>query len=148
MEQFDAIPAVPLSYSRLSAFSVEEITKARAAAYIADAVDPEAPVCRRGIPNYDEAPGLDDIQDWRNRMYVVWFCYLYENLLIIRKPLLAIEELILEFKAPELLDLPDRRLATLYAGAGGAEPLSLTDRFREADYLRPHYAKAIEILEK
>jgi hypothetical protein len=72
---------------------------------------------------------------------------LYENFILIDKPLYAIEELILEFQAQNVLDLPDRRLATLYGGAGGAEPTSPTDRTRHLEFLKPHYAKAVALLD-
>ena len=80
-------------------------------------------------------------------MYVVWFCYVYENLSLIGRPLYALEELILEFKAQDVLDLPGRRLATLYAGAGGAEPISPAERNKQLQLQKPHYTKAVAILD-
>src|SRR5882757_2577469 len=118
MLQFDATPAVPAKYSRLSALTAAETEKAIAAAYVQEVVDPREPVRREGLDNSFEQRADDDLKDWRTRMYAIWFCYVYENFLLIDKPLYAIEELMLEFKAQNVLDLPQRRLATLYAGAG------------------------------
>jgi hypothetical protein len=147
MFQFDAAPAVPLRYPRLKALTATEIEKARAAAYVVEAADPREAVRRRGLNNYSEQWAYNDIEDWYTRMYAVWFCYVYENLLLIDKPLYAIEELILEFQAREALDLPDRRLATLYAGAGGAEPTLPGERIRQLELLKPHYARAVALLD-
>jgi hypothetical protein len=81
-------------------------------------------------------------------MYIIWFCYIYENLGLIRKPSGAIEEIILEFKAPGTLDVSGRRLGTLYAGAGAADPLSALDLENRLEKLKPHYDKAIRLLEQ
>jgi hypothetical protein len=147
MIQFDAAPPVPLDYPRLVALAHGEVELARAAGYVAESVDPRQPVRRAGLDNYRERRAEDDLRDWRTRMYVIWFCYLYENFLLIDKPSYAIEELILEFQAQDVLDTPGRRLATLYAGAGGGEPTSLTKRSRQLQTLAPHYAKAITLLD-
>lgn len=77
-------------------------------------------------------------------MYVVWFCYIYENFRVIHKPLFALEELALEFKALYLLD---PRFGSLYAGAGGLEPASLAVREKQLELLKPLYIKAIQLLE-
>ena len=147
MIRFNAAPPVPTTYSRLSALASGEIEQARAAAYVADTVDPTGPVQRAGIDNCAEPRANDDLRDWRTRMYVVWFCYLYENLLVVERPLYALEELILEFKAQDVLDMPDCRLATGYAGAGGAEPILPAERRRQLCSLKPHYTKAIALLD-
>jgi|HubBroStandDraft_1064217.scaffolds.fasta_scaffold130704_2 hypothetical protein len=147
MIQFDAAPAVPLEYSRLTALSAAEIGQARVAGYLAETVDPRDVVHRAGLDNYSERRAGDDLQDWRTRMYAIWFCYVYENFFLIDKPLFAIEELVLEFKAQDVLDLPARRLGTLYAGAGGEEPILLGERRRHLELLKPHYAKAIALLD-
>lgn len=146
MLQFDAAPAVPYNYPRLMALTVAEIEQACVAGYVAETVDPREPVCREGLNNYLDQRAGDDLNDWRTRMYVVWFCYVYENLLVIDKPVYAIEELILEFMAQDVLDLPERRLATLYAGAGGWEPTSIQERTRHLEVLKPHYSKAVVLL--
>jgi hypothetical protein len=145
MIRFDAAPAVPVDYHRLRVLTVEEIERARSAAYVADVSDPREPARRGGLNNYPRPYFDDDIFDWRLRMYIVWFCYIYENLSLIRKPLGAIEEILWEFKAPEILDLPGRRLASLYAGAGTAA-LSAHDLKNQLEYLKPHYDKACCLL--
>ena len=145
MIQFDAVPGVPSSYQWITALDAEEVAEARSRGYVVDKADPSEPVCRPGIDNYFEL-FEDSIQDWRARMYVIWFCYIFDYFEELSKPLYAIEELILEFKAPSLIDLPDKRLGTLYAGAGGAEPVSKFNRMRHIELLTPHYNKAIALL--
>jgi hypothetical protein len=129
------------------ALTAAEIELALAAGYVGKTSDPREPVCRAGLDNYLDQRADDDLTDWRTRMYVIWFCYVYENFLVIDKPAYAIEELILEFKAQDVLDLPERRLATLYAGAGGSEPTSMEERARGLEELKPHYSKAVKLLE-
>jgi hypothetical protein len=146
MKQFDAAPPVPLDYDRLRALSPIEIALARDASYVAATVDPVLPVQRAGLDNCAEPRPDEDLRDWRARMCVVWFCYVYENLLRIDKPLYAVEELILEFKAIETIDVPNHRLTTFYAGAGGWEPTSVSERMRHRELLAPHYAKAVLLL--
>jgi hypothetical protein len=148
MIQFDVAPAIPADYHRLRALTQEEIGHARSAAYVSDKSDPREPVRREGLNNYSDPYLGDDILDWRVRTYIIWFCYIYENLRLIRSPLEAIEEILLEFKAPEILDVPGRRLATLYAGIGGHDPLSEHDLINQLEKLRPHYDKAVKLLER
>jgi hypothetical protein len=144
MIQFNAAPAVPSNYPRLKLLTQEEIDNARIAGYVADEVDPQKPVKRAGLDNYD-APVPDiRLQDWRTRMCLIWFCYIYENFQIIPRPLYAVEELILEFKG---LDALDPRLASLYAGAGGWEPASTAKREKHLKQLKPNYTKAIHLLD-
>jgi hypothetical protein len=147
MIQFDAAPPVPLEYPRLTALTPEEKKQARASGYLGDMIDLRAPVRRAGLDNCTELRADDDIQDWRTRMYVIWFCYVYENFLLIDKPLYAVEELIMEFKAQSVLDTPDRSLGHLYAGTGGWEPTTL-EREKELEFLKPHYTAAIALLDK
>jgi hypothetical protein len=147
MIQFDAAPPIPAAYPRLNALTSAEIKQAREAGYVADEVDPRSPVQRAGLNNCEEARADDDLRDSRTRTYVVWFCYVYENLSLIERPLYAIEELVLEFKAQDVLDLPKRRLGTLYAGVGGAHPISSAERNKQLQLLRPHYIKAIALLD-
>jgi hypothetical protein len=147
MRQFDAAPPVPLDYPRLAALTHGELELAQAAGYVAEKVDPQKPVRRAGLDNLGEPPPEDDLRDWRTRMYVIWFCYVYENFLAIAKPLYAIEELITEFR-PEVLDTPDVRLATAYAGAGARDPISIAVRKTQLQVLEPHYIKAIALLDE
>ena len=143
MIRFDAAPPVPADYPRLYLLSADEIGLARSAGYIADNVDPAAPVGRAGRDiTYDPLPG-DSLEDWRVRMYVIWFCYIFENFAVIQRPMGAIEELILEFRASEIIDIPGRRLGSLYAGAGADDPLPKSKLSWQLEQLRPHYLKAI-----
>jgi hypothetical protein len=86
----------------------------------AQASDPRAPVlyacadpmcCTREVT----AQG-NDMRFWRSRMYVVWFCYVYENLAAIPRPVFAIEERFLHFQSNLLGEL-----AQPYAGAGACD---------------------------
>jgi hypothetical protein len=148
MRQFNAAPPVPIDYPRLRALTAEEIDQARIAGYAAESVELRAPVRRSGLDNCQEAGPTDDIQDWRIRMYVIWFCYVYEHYRVIPAPAYAIEELVLEFQAPEALDTGDLRVATAFAGAGGGlELLSPTEREDQLRALKPLYAAAIGLLE-
>jgi hypothetical protein len=125
----------------------EEIELARSSGYVADSVDPRETVRRAGLYNYFDPIPADDMLDWHTRVYVIWFCYIYENFHIIRKPLSAIEELIFEFRAPSVIDLPGRRLATLYAGTGHLDPLPTREADDTLQSLKPHYDLAISLLE-
>ena len=146
MLSFDSAPAIPANYPRLSALSPAEIMEARAESYIADDENPAWPVKRPGKDfSYQPLP-TDNLMDWRTRIYIVWFCYLYENFAVLHSPMGAIEELILEFKAPHILDLPGRRLATLYAGAGADDPPSHEQQRQELQALRPHYELGLKLL--
>jgi hypothetical protein len=144
---FDAAPPIPLDYPALRALSAEEIEHARKAGYVADGVDPSAPVRRAGLNNDTDAPPPDDIRDWRIRTYVVWFCYIVENAGVIVKPRSSIEELIQEFKAPEILDTETRRIGGLYAGVGNEDSVQTEDRRRFQTGLRTHYNVALKLLE-
>ena len=148
MIQFDAAPGVPSNYHRLRVLTMEEIERARFAGYVVDAGNPNEPVRRDGLDNCFDPCLVDDMLDWRIRMYIIWFCYIYENLELIPKPSGAIEEILLEFKAPEILDVTGRRLATLYAGAGATGPLPSHRVKDRLEKLRPHYDKAISLLEQ
>jgi hypothetical protein len=143
--QFDAAPPVQADYPLLAALTKREIDLARAAGYVADDVDVREPILRRGLNNYDAPPAGEYLDDWRTRMYVIWFCFLIKHFLVIEKPLYAIEELVLEFKG---LDAIDQRLAHLYAGVGGGPPISVAERERQLELLKPHYIKAKALLEE
>lgn len=146
MIRFDAAPAIPANYQRLRVLTLGEIDQARSFAYIADTEDPSASIGREGVDYSLVFPDYD-ITDWRIRIYIVWFCYIYENYNIIQSPDGAIYELILEFKAPDIVDISGRRLGTLYAGAG-YQPLTEYERKREIELLKPHYEKALRLLEQ
>lgn len=146
MIRFDAALPVPADYPRLQLLSADELTQARAYGYVADKVDPAAPATRAGRDiTYDPLPG-DTFDDWRARMYVIWFCYIFENFAVIQRPMGAIEELILEFRADESIDIPGRRLASLYAGAGAADPLTEAEMKTQIEKLQLHYIKAVLLL--
>jgi hypothetical protein len=145
--QFDAAPAIPTDYTKLlEALSVEEIGLARAAGYVVDRTDPRSNVRRAGLDNLGQQVTRSDIRDWRTRIYTVWFCYIYENLLNIADPMGAIEEIILEFGAPGVLDIAGHRLGTLYAGAGSSDPLAASELQVQLEKLRSHYARGVELL--
>ena len=81
-------------------------------------------------------------------MYVIWFCYLYENFRSIQKPIIAIEELTMEFKDPDVIDVPDQRGATLVSlYAGAKDPIELAERKRQLELLKPNYLKGIGLLD-
>lgn len=148
MREFHAAPPIPRSYHWLDIITKEEIEYAILASYVADTANPADPVKRDGLDNYDWPYLRDDIQDWRIRIYIVWFCYLYEALHMMQRPLRALEEVLVEFKAPQILDLAGRRLATLYSGVGLADPLSTNELKNQRQKLKPHYDKAIGILQQ
>ena len=144
--QFDAAPPVPVNYHRLQSLTEEEVDQARSAGYVEETANYDS-VQRNGIDHYEYPYLEDNIFDWRVRMFIIWFCYIYENFSLIHKQLGAIEEIILEFKAPEIVDLPGRRLATLYAGAFYGD-LSDDGIAFQLGFLKPHYEKAIELLKQ
>lgn len=144
MIQFDAAPAVPIGYPRLRLLTRGELDNARALGYVSEEVDPREPVKRSGLDNSDSPIPGKSLQDWHTRMYIIWFCYIYENFQIIDRPLSAIEELILEFKG---LDAIDPKLGSLYAGAGGWRISSSADREKHIERLNSNYIKAVQLLD-
>jgi hypothetical protein len=147
MRQFDAAPAIPSTYVRLRSLTAEEVAQARAAGYVADLADLAKLICRSGLDNLADDPPPEDTADWRVRIYLIWICYIYENLKIIRNPLGAIDELILEFHGSEILDRPGFRIASLYAGAWTPDSLPESDLQKQLEILRPSYEKAIHLLD-
>ena len=143
MLYFDAAPAVPLSYSRLKVLTAAEISIAQASGYVGEEADLEVNQKRPGLAYDDDFVPDDSLTDWRTRMYIVWFCYIYENFTAVRKPFFAIEELILEFRG---LDALHPNFGSLYAGAGGWEPLSPEAHQKALAWLEPLYFKAIYLL--
>ena len=148
MRQFDATPPVPLSYPWLEALTKDEVELAISGSYVVETSDPSTPVRRNGLENYDWPYLRDDIRGWRIRTYIIWFCYLYESFHLLQKPMGSIEELLMEFKAPEILDVPNRRLATLYTGVSGADPFTANGIEDQRLKLHSHYDKAINMLRK
>lgn len=142
-QKFHALPPVPETYKHLKAFTAAELMQAYNLGYIEkngqtkDDVD-----C-----DYDTITA-DDMKDWRTRFSTVWFCFVFENLLNIEHPSYAIEELILELKATDIIDVLNRRLATLYAGAGGSPVPDLEKRKQDHLWLQPHYDFALSLLNK
>jgi len=134
---FDGAPAIP---SNLLGCACCPRRKWRwpVRSYVADtAADPSEPV-RRPASTTVPTRRLSAIC----RLARLDVCHLVllhlRNFCVIRMPLMAIEELILEFKAPNVLDTPDRRIASLYAGAGAEDPISEPERASEVQELKPH----------
>jgi len=78
-------------------------------------------------------------------MYVLWFCYLYENLSPDQHYLKSIEDLFLEFKSNILNGGRWPGLAQLYAGCG-ADRASKKDFEFHRTNLRRYYDTAEELL--
>ena len=148
MLHFDAAPPIPTSYKRLSALNSSELAEAVRRGYVAENPHPSADVSRQGLDSSQTGVTQHDVQDWRARIYAIWFCYLYEHLKEIRRPLYAIEELFLEFQT-NLLNggraLPG--LAQLYAGAGGWQNPTAAELDQHLQRLRVYYDTALGLLE-
>ena len=148
MNHFVAAPPIPSSYLKLAALNENEIAEARRYGYIADDTDPSAPVGRECsdplLCTVEMTEHGNDIRAWRSRIYVIWFCYVFENIEAIRRPLYAVEELFLHFQSNLIVEL-----AQMYAGAGGLEEMSSP---QEIAYLkaglRRHYTRAIDLLDQ
>lgn len=149
---FEAAPPVPSTYHRLrEALTDTEITEARELGYVADGVLPHAAIhCDRALNHIHKPPISDGLSDWRNRMFLVWFCYLFENFDVLRSPLGALEELILELHGgPTSWDMDlgnPAGFAQLWAGAGAGDPLSDRERKEERWRLEPYYRSALREL--
>ena len=144
MKRFNGVPVIPANYPRVRVLTEDEIDQARSFAYVAGTSDPRTPARREGADTSLAPYHSYDISDWRIRIYIVWFCYIFQNYNLIHDPRTAICELILEFKAPDIVDLACSRLASLYSGAG-ISPLSDYERKSDIEYLKPHYEKAIRL---
>ena len=138
---------VPLGYIRLRVFTPEEVNYAVAAGYVVRPEEGAKTENASAACSPNRSRPKDDISDWRTRMYVVWFCYIYEHLKEIEKPLQAIEQIVLEFRAPTVIDAPGRFIGSLYAGMGGTDPVPARERDRQLKMLKPHYEKAIALLD-
>ncbi|WP_341899300.1 hypothetical protein [Ferrovibrio terrae] len=145
MIEFTAAPPVPLDYAPLKkALQSAEIAQAIKLGYVADIANLSQPVLNSRAFNVFSSLGRD-LNDWRGRLFLVWFCYLYEEFLVIQKPLAAIEEILYEFQGgPEEFELRDIALASLYAGAAAREPSD--DPAQELAFLEPYYNRAIDLL--
>jgi hypothetical protein len=151
MIEFTAAPSVSLDYPRLTkALTAEEISKALASGYAAVQSNPGDDVLHRQTYGVDMVPlGNAGLSDWRNRMFLVWFCYLFENFEAVRTPMAAIEELILEFGCgPREFDEDLPPFAQLYAGAGAHDPLTRAKAISEQAFLSAYYNRAIDLLER
>lgn len=147
METFYAAPAVPSDFHLVSAvLSDDEIKQAQNAGYIRANSNVGDELPRGGIDVLTDEPPVD-IDDWRIRMFLIWFMYIFETMDILEKPMGALEEVLWEFKAPDILDLPGRKhLAALYAGAWDFDPLSTSEIERERSFLLPYYQKALHVV--
>jgi hypothetical protein len=145
MDQFKAAPRIPANYQKLDTMKPDEIEVAKQAGYITTELEVSKSINRLGNGACLDQPPAH-MQDWRLRICLIWFCYIYENLKQIRRPMGAIEEILVEFRFPEQIDLPNSRLGTLYAGAFAWDPLNLGELERHLEYLRPHYWKTSFLL--
>ena len=118
MLEFDAAPAIRLDYFRLNILSKEESILAKNAGYI-ETIAVGVGVKRLGLDNCTEVGPEDSVRDWRIRIYLVWLCYIYEKFYQISDPMGAVSEILLEFKIPRIVDVPNRRMGNLYIGTGG-----------------------------
>lgn len=145
---FEYAPAVPATYERLiAALTPSEQEEAIRSGYVA----------RR--PKYDFLPAgagsfgkhftvSSEVNDWRNRMLLVWFCFIFENLKQIRNPAAALEEVLFELQGgPSGLDEGLIPLSTVYTGAAAWEPRSPDILDREESVLRPYYENAVRLLD-
>ena len=145
MIRFTSLPAIPANYPGLDVLTQSEVGLARADGYVEDESNVSESVNRAGVDFSFQPLTPGDLGNWRTKVYLVWFCFVYENLSTMRKPMGAMEELVSEFKAPDILDIGDIRLGSLYAGAGAADPLASCDLQKEIVRLKPHYTRAVEL---
>ena len=145
MSNFERAPKIPCDYMRLNVLSPDELTMAVTARYVAGPIRDGSELVGK-VDAHDYRKAEDNLIDWRTRIYVVWFCYIYENMMRIDTPLEAIETIVSEFRAPSVIDTPGRGLGALYAGMGATNPVSGAQRERHIQLLKPHYDKAIALL--
>lgn len=148
MQVFERLPAIPGDYPRLSALTDRELDLMRRSAYLGSSDGAIRSLPRAGIELGPSHPCLQAPNDTCGRIFIVWFCFLYERFMTLEAPLAALEELVLEFGAPSMLDTPDCALGQDYAGAAGAEPVSDEERARHRRWLAPPYAKAVDLLHR
>jgi hypothetical protein len=148
MLKFTSAPAVPKNYYLLRALNDVELAQAEKYGYVSDTSDPGQLVSRNGIDISFEDRSSEKFSDWYIRMYLIWTCYLFEHFFELRNPLGAIEELILEFRSPTIIDNGRHSLGTTYVGAGGEGPITRERTKIEKNRIQPYYNDAKEILIK
>ena len=146
MTDFVAVPPVSGSYRRLASLTAEEIAQAEQCGYIDDHADIAGSIswsCSDPLKfTLEMVEHGNDIRAWRGRLYLIWFCYVIENLPSIRKPLFAIEELFLHFQSNLIDDLAQK-----FAGAGAWDTtISADDWLRMTPALQKYHARAVELL--
>tara|TARA_R110002110_G_scaffold286844_2_gene501163 strand:+ start:64 stop:549 length:486 start_codon:yes stop_codon:yes gene_type:complete len=155
MSLFKDTPTIPTDYQRLiDALSQDEIASAITAGYIAKEMT-ASPLVTNSITLSTELSLPDNIpdtlDDWRNRIFLVWFCFIYEKFTHLPRPLCALEDVFLELQGgPSEFDRHLSRMCELYAGCGAWE-LEEVERAngyqRHTDFLLPYYQSAIHLLE-
>jgi len=146
MADFVAAPPVPRSYPRLAAFTAQEIAEAERCGYIGDHTDIADEVswsCSDPLKFTSEmVEHGNNPRAWRGKPYLIWFCYVFENLKAIRRPLFAIEELFLHFQS-NLID----NLAQMFAGCGAwDETITPEDWVRIHPVLQKYHVRAVRLL--
>ena len=84
----------------------------------------------------------NDLRAWPGTLYLIWFCYIFENLQAVRRPLYALEELFLHFRSNLIDDL-----AQMFAGCGAwDEKITPEDWVRIYPKLQRYHARAVGLL--
>ena len=148
MLKFTAAPAVPKDYYLLQALNDTELVQAEKYGYVSDAAFPDQVVNRRGIDISFEDRSSEELTDWYIRMYLIWLCYLFEHFCELRNPLGAIEEIVLEFRSPTLIDRGPHSLGTIYVGAAAEGQITRERAENEKKVLIPYYNDAKAILNR
>jgi len=146
MLKFTSAPAVPKGYYLLRALSDAEVIQAEKYSYVVEISDPSKFVNRNGIDISFEDRSPAELSDWRVRMYLVWLCYIYDIFFELRNPLGAIEELILEFRNPIIVDRGTKSLGQIYVGAGAEDPITRERAEKERITLQPFCDDARRLL--
>jgi hypothetical protein len=146
MLNFTAAPAVPKDYYLLHALDDAELARAEKYGYVSDTSFPGELVNRSGIDISFEDRSSENLTDWYIRMYLIWLCYIFENFLELQNPLGAIEELVLEFRSPTLIDHGPFSLGTTYVGAGAEGPITRERAEKEKNRIKPYYNDAKALL--
>jgi len=141
MIAFTCAPSIPDTYAPLrGALSEAEIAEAAAWGYVGN-IDPGSTVDNRA------SFGRDGNPPWRDRLFLTWLRYVFENFDRIRQPMGAVEEICLECRGGPLeLDRGMPRLASMIAGAAASEPRSDDERLEAKSFLEPYYAQACRLL--